>query len=335
MHHVRSVAVASIVVGSALAAVPARAADATTERARTLYAEAGAFERQGQWERAQDRLRSALQLRETPQLYYALGWALENGDKLLEARTEYETAARLGRGRPEAAEATSLAAARLSVLEHETPTLKVRASRASRITLDGREMKRDDGGATSQVNPGSHVVRMFRGSGVAERVVYLGRGVVEVVDLENAPTVVDVATVSPPPPRDNVIPWLVISGGIVLAAGGSALLVSAVADADARDSMQARWCTATACTGAAGAQPETAAATSYRQAAASAADNAHTKQAFGVALLGSGAIAAAVGTVLLLRSGSTSSEKASAPSRTRASASPLPGGAMAMTEFSF
>jgi hypothetical protein len=64
-------------------------------RARALFDEAGELERQGQWSAAQERLRAAIRIHETPHLRYALGWALENDDKLLEARVQYETALRL------------------------------------------------------------------------------------------------------------------------------------------------------------------------------------------------------------------------------------------------
>ncbi|HVJ92860.1 MAG TPA: hypothetical protein VM580_23830 [Labilithrix sp.] len=107
----------------------ARAADPNTLRARALFDEAGELERRGQWSAAADRLRAALRLRDTPHLHYALGWALENDDKLLDAKVEYETAARLGAERAGGAEAARLANARLAELEKKLPVFFFVATR--------------------------------------------------------------------------------------------------------------------------------------------------------------------------------------------------------------
>jgi tetratricopeptide (TPR) repeat protein len=131
-----------IAIALALASSSSAFAGGDTERARALFDEAGALERQGQWAAAQDRLRAALRLRETPQLYFALGWELENDDKLLEAKAEYDTAIRLGAGRPNAEEAVRLATARLVDLEKKTPVLKLRIEGAGRVYVDGRARSR-------------------------------------------------------------------------------------------------------------------------------------------------------------------------------------------------
>lgn len=90
------------------------------ERARALFDEAGELERQGQWPAAQERLRGALRIRETANLRYALGWALENDGKRIEARAEYETALRLAKiaGNDEVSQ---LASTRIAELDRQTP----------------------------------------------------------------------------------------------------------------------------------------------------------------------------------------------------------------------
>ena len=329
----------------------ARAADADTERARALFEEAGELERHGQWGPAQERLRAALRLRETPQLYYALGWALENDDKLIEAKAEYETALRLGRERPGAEEAVRLATARLADLERKMPVIKVRvgggAKATTRVIVDGREVKREDDVATTSVNPGSHVIRVERASdGAVEQMVYVGRGTVRTVDVDAgdavavrnksqdrhgggsrsaAPLRVSVARDR----EDTVLPWLLLSGGLAFIAGGGALLLSADSDADTRDVMRARWCAATACTGSSATRPESAEAASYRRAASEAADTGNTKQAIGLALGGAGLVAGTVGAILLIRGDGSREGKP----RARAGAAPLPGGGMATAVF--
>lgn len=332
----------------------ARAADADTERARALFEEAGELERHGQWGAAQERLRVALRLRETPQLYYALGWALENDDKLIEAKAEYETAVRLGRERPGAEEAVRLATARLADLDRKMPIIKVRvvggAKATTRVIVDGREVKREDDVATTAVNPGSHVIRVERASdGGVEQMVYVGRGTVRTVDVDAGDAVAVRTTAqerhgrapsrSAAPLRvsvardreDTVLPWLLLSGGLAFIAGGGALLISANSDADTRDVMRARWCDATACTGASATRPESAEAASYRRAASEAADAGNTKQAIGLALGGAGLVAGTVGAILLIRGDGSREGKP----RARASAAPLPGGGMATAAFTF
>jgi hypothetical protein len=282
--------------GSMLWSGTAYAADSDTERARGLFDEAGDLERQGQWGAAQDRLRAALRLRETPQLHYALGWALENDDKLLEAKAEYEIVTKLGHDKSGAQEATQLAAARLVDFEKKVPVIRVRLSgntkALARVFVDGRELRHDDDIAAAGVNPGSHVVRVERGAGrTMETVVYVGRGAERVLDAGDtdavaeydiardrhvhvpAPAPVRVrlnAPPHPPPAPDTgpgAMPWLVLAGGVAVASGGAVLLVTA----DAFDS------------GASG--PESARATA------------------GFVMAGVGLIGATVGAVLLLRDG--------------------------------
>jgi hypothetical protein len=354
----RSTIAAGLVLGLLFETRLARAADADTEHARALFEEAGELERHGRWAAAQERLRAALRLRETPHLYYALGWALENDDKLLEARAEYETAARLGRERPGAEEVARLAASRLSELEKKTPIIKVRVSGAgrsqARVVLDGRELRRDEDLASTPVNPGSHVVRVERsGDAALEQIVYVGRSMDRTldVDADDAGATSDTAqerhgrlvarsvtTRKVEATESNtVLPWLLLSGGLALVAGGGALLLSADADGNRHDTMQARWCMLTGCVDGTATRAESAEATAYRRAASDAADVGTTKQAIGLVLGGAGFITGTVGAVLLLR-GDDGIEKHStrAPTRrTRASASPLPGGGMATATFSF
>lgn len=262
----------SVLSGLAIALyASSAAADTATERARTLYNEAGELEREGRWAAAQDRLRGALALRETPNLHYALGWALENDDKLLEAKVEYEAALRLGRTK-EGAEAARLAAGRLAELDRKLATIHVHvtgpARASARVLVDGHDLKKD-----AVVNPGSHVVRVERGEGPTEQMVYVGRGTVRVIEVEareaapaRSPLVIGTElrvndTDPPPRAKENVAPWLLTAGGIALVVGGAALLGSSASDS-------------------AGGE---------------------TKEGFGLGLGATGLVATSIGAVLLLR----------------------------------
>lgn len=334
-------ALAGILLGVALL-VPtyAHAQGTDVERARALFDEAGALERQGKWGAAQDRLRQALKLKETPQLYYALGWALENDDKLLEARAEYEKAVSTAAGKPNAEEAAKLARERLADLEKMTPTVRVHVSGGAKATakvlVDGREAKREDDVAILPVNPGSHVVRVER-AGVdetLEQMVYVGRGTQRDVDID-APAAVAgrdsnqerhasmVTTTRSAGDGSSVVPWVVLGGSAALLLGGAGLLIASSSDASDRDMYQSRWCNETACNGTTATRPETAQATADRRAAEDAADSGNTKQVAGFVLGGVGILGAAVGTYLLV------TRHREAP----ATVSWTPGGAMASFRF--
>lgn len=316
---------ALVTAGTALALVawvrPARAEGAETERARALFDEAGELERAGQWRPAQERLRAALRLRETPQLHYALGWALENDDKLLEAKIEYETAKRTASEVPGAAEVARLGAERLAELEKKTPLIKIQVGGSKgrlRIVVDGREVGSAATSVAVAVNPGSHVVRVERGpGGILERVVYVGRRAVRSVDVDAELPVTARDRAQPRHARpgarstklaptngaaragasDDVVPVVLLSGGIASILTGGALLVSSASD-DARGG-----------------------------------DGVRTKEAIGVAAGGLGIVASAVGAVLLSTGRRASSDKRGA--RARAGITPIAGGALGSAGITF
>lgn len=231
-------------------------ADHGADRARELFEAAGAMERDARWSDAEVRLRAALRLRETPQLHFALGWALENDDKLLEAKSSYATALGLARRSaqgPKAAardgarlgEVVRLASTRIAELDAMTPSIRVRVvgprELRVRIVLDGHEVKRlpaSSGDVTALVNPGSHVLRVERGGerggekGTYERMVYLGRGTERTIDVDTSVAALDMAQDRPdhrarlPPPGGTLVPLLVLAAGVVCLAGGGALAIA-------------------------------------------------------------------------------------------------------------
>jgi hypothetical protein len=306
------VATASVLVLISSWPLAAQAAEGDTHRARALFDEAGELERQGQWSAAESRLRVAMRLRETPQLHFALGWALENEDKLLEARAEYEIATRSARDRAGADEVLRLANARLTDLEKKVPILRVRVSGAGRasahVIVDGRDVRVDDDLATAPVNPGSHVVRIEHGADrMTEEVVYLSRSttrtvVTDVGDAgpERDPTQrrrIPSIAVGAPVPRDRTsrtVPWVLLAGGVGMMGGGAALLVSAGTDGDGHEERQ------------------------------------RNKEMVGYAIGGAGLIGATVGAILLLRS-----EKHGDTVSTQAAPQLVRGGALATATVRF
>ena len=189
MRFLRARLVAPVLLSVLALAPRARAAEPTDlERARALFDEAGELERQGNWTAAQDHLREALRFRETPHLRYALGWALENGERLLEARTEYEVALRLAQ-RGGAEEVIRLAQARISEVDRKIPLvqIKVRGALAkdTRVLVDGREVIVHGEIGTVPVDPGQRIVRIERsGKSPSEETVSVTQGVFRVVEVQ-------------------------------------------------------------------------------------------------------------------------------------------------------
>jgi tetratricopeptide (TPR) repeat protein len=313
------------------------------ERARALFDEAGELERQGNWTAAQDRLREALRFRETPHLRYALGWALENGGRLLEARTEYEVALRLAQ-RGGVDEVSRLAATRIAEVDHKIPLvqIKVRGALAkdTRVLVDGREVIVHGEIGTVPVDPGQRVVRVERsGKSPSEETVAVTQGVFRVVEVpgdENAVLGGDSPSSSAQRSHAPVLPWALIGAGGAAVIGGVVLFVASSSDVSARDTNMRQWCDATACIGTTATLPETAAAAAYRREAYDAASRGNTKQVVGAIVGGVGIASIALGAYMLVKHGGERPDAPrAAPNAFRVDAAPLPGGAMAGAALTF
>lgn len=305
------------------------------ERARSLYAEAGELERKGDYPGAQEKLREALRIRETPNLRYALAWALENDNHLIEARSEYELALRLAQ-RAGNDEVKGLAAQRIAEVDHETPIVQVRVrgtvTKAMKVLVDGREIAIHGDTGTMAVDPGSRIVRVENGDQSSDQTVTLGRGGLRVIEVQGADKVT-VLDDNADKPRSSKLPWVLVGAGGVLLATGVLLFASSASDASTRDDKQALWCTATSCVnGNTATVPESDTAAMYRRDATDAASRGNTKQVVGAVLGGAGVVTAGIGVYLLLRH---PHQEGSDPSRVSFEASPLPGGAHAGATFAF
>jgi hypothetical protein len=224
---------ATLVVVTAL--FIARAASAETadlQRARQLFDEAGELELQGQWGAAQDRLRAALVIRETPHLRYALGWALENGGRLLDARSEYDLALRLAR-RDGVTEVSKIAATRVAEVERKIPLVQFRVrgtlAKETRVLVDGRDIFVGVNGGTAQVDPGTRVVRIERsGEAATEVSLAMAVGGLRVVDVhgDTVPSASNDAGRDSPTSGSRTLPWVLVGGGAALVASGAFVFAS-------------------------------------------------------------------------------------------------------------
>lgn len=312
------------------------------ERARTLFDEAGELERKGDWAAAQDRLRAALRIRETPHLRYALGWALENSARLIDARTEYEVALRLAqRGGVE--EVSRLASTRIAEVDRKIPLVQIRVRGAlakdTHVLVDGREVTVHGDVGTLPVDPGTRIVRVERsGKSPSEESVSVQQGVFKVVEIAGdegvaldggLPVVADTR-------QRTALPWVLIGTGGALALGGALLFVSSSSDVSTRDESMRQWCDATACIGGTTAtRPETGEAASLRRDAYDAASRGNTKQIVGAVLGGVGIAGIAVGTYMLVKGREQTDAPRAARAALRVDAAPLPGGGMAGASLAF
>ena len=302
----------------------ARAED-DVDRVRTLYDEAGQLEKLGQWSAAQERLRAALRIRETPQLHYALGWAFENDDRLLEARVEYESAVRAAKGRgADGDEVKRLATTRLEEVDRLIPDVHVRAANAH-VTIDGKPVPSIGGEATTKVDPGSRVIRVERNGQTVQQTVYVPRGISRIVEISADSTIV----ATDHDKKSNVLPWVLVGVGGALVVTSAALFISSSSDASERDSKQASWCQATACAGSLATLPETTDARQNRLDSQDAADRGNTKQIAGAVIGALGLTSAIVGTVILVKRGG---EK---PLALRIDGAPTVGGGFASASLRF
>jgi hypothetical protein len=338
----RSRLVAPVLLTVLAFAPAARAEPSDLERARTLFDEAGELERQGQWTAAQDRLRAALRIRETPHLRYALGWALENSDRLLEARTEYEVALRLAqRGGHD--EVSRLASTRIAEVDRKIPLVQIRVRGAlakdTHVLVDGREVVVHGDVGTVPVDPGTRTVRVERsGKSASEQTVAVTPGIFRVIELqgdEDALPEASPGVVADTRGRRDVLPWVFVGGGGALVLGGVLLFVASSSDVSARDASMRQWCDATACSGTTATRPESTDAAAYRREAYDAASRGNTKQIIGGVLGGIGVAGIVVGSYMLVKKSREGDSPRAARAGLRVDASPLPGGAMAGASLAF
>ena len=311
--------------------------DADLERARALFDRAGELERQGQWPAAQENLRTALRIRETPNLRYALGWALENDDQLLEARTEYELALRLSQ-RAGNEEVANLASQRIAEVDRKTPLVQVRIrgtlGRGTRVLVDGREVVIRGDAGTVPVDPGTRLVRVERdGRPPSEQSVSVTRGVLRVVELKGDDSI-SVHDENGVTTERSVLPWALVGSGGALLVTGAILFASSAGDASTRDEKTAQWCDAVACSNGMASRTETPEAAALRRDAYDAASRGNTKQVIGGIVGAVGAVGAVVGVVMLVQR-SRGPETTKKASRLAIDAAPLTGGGFANASLTF
>jgi hypothetical protein len=146
-------------------AIPAAAwADprqADIAKARKLFDEARAAEDREDWPAAEEKLRSAIVIKETAGLRFHLAYCQEHRGMLVEAMADYDRASELALGRDE--DVARQTAARREELKKRTPTLTVIADPnvgELSLALDGHPFSAALVGKPIPQNPGAHHVTL-------------------------------------------------------------------------------------------------------------------------------------------------------------------------------
>jgi hypothetical protein len=157
-------------------------------RARALFGEAEKLRQQGDHSAAAERLRRAIEIKDTPGLRFHLAHTLERLDQFRAARIEYERAQALIGAGVKAPDVEVLLDKALDALDARTPTLEVRVDldvHGLRVRVDGEDV---EPGAPTRFDPGRHeVVASADNHAEFSRTVDLAEGARRVVEAALVP----------------------------------------------------------------------------------------------------------------------------------------------------
>ncbi len=158
----RRLSVPVLLAGALLFVAPHLHAEPTATElavARRLFREATELEGQQRWERAAQKLREAIRIKETPGLRFHLAHCQENMGLLVEALVDYDRARELIASGMKAPDVEALLPGAERALSQRVPTLIIavpKGVRGTHIALDGREVAGSVAGRPAPINPGSH-----------------------------------------------------------------------------------------------------------------------------------------------------------------------------------
>ena len=132
--------------------------------ARKLFREATRFEKEKKWAEAEQKLRAALAIKETPGLRYHLAFCQEKQGKLVNALVDYDRADELIQSGVKAKDVEKLLADARTALRERVPTLTIKlpddAPDDTVVDVDGAALKSAVLGQAMPINPGSHTVKV-------------------------------------------------------------------------------------------------------------------------------------------------------------------------------
>lgn len=190
------------------------------EQARTAFAEGRALMSERRFREAIDKFRLAAQVKDTPGLHYYIAFCLEQLDELIQAQSEYATAAELLK-EFEAQDVRDLLPEAQARIERSLAVLEVEGAHADdQILVDGNKV---DAMNPIRVNPGSHeIAHTSNRAGSTRKIrVRLARGQTKVVDLRSEPGELTSAPVEAPRTESSSAKPIVFWSSVALASVGA------------------------------------------------------------------------------------------------------------------
>jgi len=213
--------------------------------AKKWFSDALALEEKKQFAEALTLFKKAMDVKRTPQIVFHVALCELETNALAEALVDFERAIEIAKSEGND-QVESAANAELTKLKPRVPTfvLTVKGdARPTRLTLDDGELALSTLGTPMPVNPGQHRVAAEFETGKTEQtfqVAERGKAKLELVPPAASseptpaptpapsappPSASPVSPGAPPPPQadqgsSNVLPWVVLGGGVLVTAGG-------------------------------------------------------------------------------------------------------------------
>ncbi|MBX3129016.1 MAG: PEGA domain-containing protein [Polyangiaceae bacterium] len=131
--------------------------------ARKLFREATDLEKDGKWAPAEQKLREAISIKETPGLRYHLAFCLEQQGKLVEALVEYDRTDEMLQSGVKAPDVASLVGPARDALRARVPSVKILIPRdlpGATLEIDGRRVSTAVSGEALPLDLGKHSIRV-------------------------------------------------------------------------------------------------------------------------------------------------------------------------------
>lgn len=229
-----------------LGAVPGSALAQTASEiaaAKQWFTDGLALEDKSEWGKALELFRRAAQVKKTPQILFHVGLCESKTGALVEAIVSFERAAELAKTEKNQ-QVESAAQSELTALRPRVPMLALRVkgdAKPTRVTLDGQPLSVAALEAPIPVNPGNHLLVVELAGKEQKHELTASEGKTSTLELEAAAEGTPAAPAPPPPPdaptpapappptspaptADSggapILPWLLVGGGVVAAAGG-------------------------------------------------------------------------------------------------------------------
>jgi hypothetical protein len=208
--------------------------------AKQWFTEGVAFEEKGQFKEALERFQRARGVKATPQILFHVGLCEAKTGALVEGLVDLERAVELAKSEGNT-QVVSAAESEIASLRPRVPKVELvlqGSERPSKMSLDDKPLAESTFDAALPVNPGDHVLKATFATGEATRRFSIKEGEQSRIELgppaagEKPPPPPPVGQRSQPPVDEpkppqkdepaggNVLPWVLIGGGVVATAGG-------------------------------------------------------------------------------------------------------------------